>query len=49
MKVESAKQNFADSFVNAFVNAGFGTDSLLMNDKGEILFYFKRIAFFIFT
>jgi len=33
MKIDSAKQNLADGFVNAFVNAGFGTDALLMSDS----------------
>jgi len=32
--VDSAKQNLASTFVNAFVNAGFGTDKLMV-DKDE--------------
>jgi 26S proteasome regulatory subunit N1 len=31
--VDSAKQNLASSFVNGFVNAGFGQDKLLTDDK----------------
>ena len=27
--VDSARQNLASTFVNAFVNAGFGTDKLM--------------------
>ena len=30
--VDSARQNLASSFVNGFVNAGFGQDKLLMED-----------------
>jgi len=30
-KVDSARQNLASTFVNAFVNAGFGTDKLMTN------------------
>ena len=31
--VDSARQNLASSFVNGFVNAGFGQDKLLTDDK----------------
>ncbi|KAJ3324198.1 proteasome regulatory particle base subunit [Blyttiomyces sp. JEL0837] len=33
--VDSAKQNLASTFVNGFVNAGFGKDKLMMNTEGE--------------
>lgn len=33
--VDSARQNLAATFVNAFVNAGFGQDKLLMGALGE--------------
>ncbi|KAI3381221.1 hypothetical protein SNEBB_002698 [Seison nebaliae] len=33
MDRESAMENLADTFVNGFVNAGFGTDALLLSDK----------------
>ena len=31
-QVDSARQNLASSFVNGFVNAGFSTDKLLLDD-----------------
>ena len=31
-QVDSARQNLASSFVNGFVNCGFGKDKLLMED-----------------
>jgi 26S proteasome regulatory subunit N1 len=31
--VDSARANLASSYVNAFVNAGFGTDKLLSSDE----------------
>lgn len=34
MKVDSAKQNLADTFVNAFVNVGFRKDTLLLDSDG---------------
>lgn len=37
--MDSARQNLASSFVNGFVNAGFGTDKLLSNDTGNKWIY----------
>ena len=31
MKVDSSQQNLASTFVNGFVNVGFGTDTLLLD------------------
>jgi len=36
--VDSARQNLASSFVNGFVNAGFGQDKLLMEDGQKWLY-----------
>ena len=36
--VDSARQNLASSFVNGFVNSGFGRDKLLMEDGQNWLF-----------
>ncbi|CDJ38130.1 26S proteasome non-ATPase regulatory subunit 2, putative [Eimeria tenella] len=36
--LESAQQNLASSFVNAFVNCGFGTDKLMTTDGNSWLF-----------
>ena len=36
--MDSARQNLASSFVNGFVNAGFGQDKLLMEDGQNWLF-----------
>ena len=36
--VDSAKQNLASSFVNGFVNAGFGRDKLLSEDGNKWLY-----------
>ncbi|KAI5301466.1 proteasome regulatory particle base subunit [Ascosphaera pollenicola] len=33
--VDSAKQNLASSFVNAFVNAGFGSDKMMLIDEDK--------------
>ncbi|KAJ3410476.1 proteasome regulatory particle base subunit [Chytridiales sp. JEL 0842] len=33
--VDSARHNLASTFVNAFVNAGFGTDKLMLNKEDE--------------
>ena len=33
--VDSARQNLAATFVNAFVNAGFGTDKLMTGAPGR--------------
>ncbi|CAG9462282.1 unnamed protein product [Pedinophyceae sp. YPF-701] len=42
--VDSARGNLASSFVNAFVNAGFGTDTLLTAEpaEGEVSWVFKN-------
>ena len=37
--VDSAKQNLASSFVNAFVNAGFGKDKLVTGEDGKNWIY----------
>lgn len=37
-KVDSAKQNLASTFVNAFVHAGFGKDLLMTPDKADWLY-----------
>ena len=36
---DSAKANLASTFVNALVNAGFGTDKLLLVEKGHEWLY----------
>ena len=36
MNVDSAKQNLASSFVNAFVNVGFGNDKLIINNPSSV-------------
>lgn len=41
-KVDSAKQNLAASFVNGFVNAGFGVDKLLSEDGNKWLYKNKE-------
>ncbi|KAK9842343.1 hypothetical protein WJX81_007723 [Elliptochloris bilobata] len=44
--VDSARQNLASTFVNAFVNAGFGTDKLMTGgneeDPGAVHWIFKN-------
>lgn len=40
--VDSARHNLASSFVNGFVNAGFGQDKLLMDDGQKWLFKNKE-------
>jgi len=42
MKVDSAKQNLANSFVNAFLNVGFGTDTLLLDSEKSWIFKNKE-------
>lgn len=38
--VDSAKQNLAGTFVNAFVNAGFGNDKLMVEaEEGNSWIY----------
>lgn len=41
-QVDSARQNLAASFVNGFVNAGFGRDKLLMEDGNKWLYKNKE-------
>lgn len=41
-QVDSARQNLAASFVNGFVNAGFGQDKLLMEDGNKWLYKNKE-------
>ncbi|EEB08483.1 19S proteasome regulatory subunit Mts4 [Schizosaccharomyces japonicus yFS275] len=38
----SAKQNLASTFVNAFVNAGFGADKLIMQNEEEASWIYKN-------
>merc|ERR1719391_92995 len=40
--VDSARQNLASSFVNGFVNTGFGQDKLLMEDGNKWLYKNKE-------
>jgi len=40
--VDSAKQNLASTFVNAFVNAGFGTDKLMVNKDESSSWIYKN-------
>eukprot|EP00871_Galdieria_phlegrea_P003254 jgi/Galph1/392/GphlegSOOS_G5066.1 len=40
--MDSARQNLAATFVNAFVNLGFGKDKLLMEDEGRWVFRNKE-------
>ena len=42
--VDSARQNLASSFVNAFLNAGFGADKLLMDDKSKWIYKNKDMG-----
>lgn len=37
--IDSARQNLASSFVNAFINAGFGKDKLITIDDGSKWIY----------
>ncbi|KAG0140497.1 hypothetical protein CROQUDRAFT_665118 [Cronartium quercuum f. sp. fusiforme G11] len=41
-KVDSAKQNLAGTFVNAFVNAGFGNDKLMVNLEDGLSWIYKN-------
>lgn len=41
-KVDSAKQNLAGTFVNAFVNAGFGNDKLMVNLDDGLSWIYKN-------
>ncbi|KAK9476513.1 armadillo-type protein [Lipomyces japonicus] len=40
--IDSAKQNLASSFVNAFVNAGFGKDKLLLTEDDTSSWIYKN-------
>lgn len=40
--VDSAKQNLANSFVNSFVNAGFGTDKLMLVEDESNSWVYKN-------
>ena len=40
--VDSARANLASSFVNAFVNAGFGNDNLMLTEESEWVFKNKE-------
>ena len=42
--VDSARQNLASSFVNAFLNAGFGADKLLMDEKSKWIYKNKDMG-----
>ena len=42
VRVDSAKQNIAASYVNAFVNAGFGTDKLLTTAEENSNWIYKN-------
>jgi len=42
IKMDSAKQNLAGTFVNAFVNAGFGNDPLMANADGGQSWVYKN-------
>lgn len=45
-QIDSARQNLAASFVNGFVNAGFGQDKLLMEDGNKWLYKNKEHGMF---
>src|SRR4051812_14357686 len=40
--VDSARQNLASTFVNAFVNAGFGSDKLMNEEGGKWIYKNKE-------
>lgn len=42
IKADSARQNLAHSFVNAFANAGYGTDKLLTGEGADGDWLFKN-------
>lgn len=48
-QIDSARQNLAASFVNGFVNAGFGQDKLLMEDGNKWLYKNKDHGMFSAT
>jgi 26S proteasome regulatory subunit N1 len=39
VNLDSAKQNLASTFVNAFINAGFGTDKLMLTEEDSNWIY----------
>lgn len=41
-KLDNAKQNLASSFVTAFVNAGFGTDTLITTENSDWIYKNKE-------
>lgn len=40
--IDSAKQNLAATFVNAFVNAGYGNDKLMMTEEEKTSYIYKN-------
>jgi 26S proteasome regulatory subunit N1 len=48
-QIDSARQNLAASFVNGFVNAGFGQDKLLLEDGNKWLYKNKDHGMFSAT
>lgn len=48
-QIDSARQNLAASFVNGFVNAGFGQDKLLIEDGNKWLYKNKEHGMFSAT
>ncbi|KAG0309136.1 proteasome regulatory particle base subunit [Dissophora globulifera] len=42
VQVDSARQNLASTFVNAFVNAGFGVDKLMLSEEDDGGWIFKN-------
>lgn len=48
-QIDSARQNLAASFVNGFVNAGFGQDKLLLEDGNKWLYKNKEHGMFSAT
>jgi 26S proteasome regulatory subunit N1 len=44
-KAESARLNLASTFVNAFVNAGFGKDKLMIVDESNSFSHFLILTF----
>lgn len=45
--IDSARQNLASTFVNAFVNAGFGKDKLMTEDANSFLYKNKDHGSFL--
>lgn len=42
IQVDSAKQNLSSSFVNGFINAGFGSDKLIITEEASQSWIFKN-------